>query len=195
MKHEIDQSGSIILKPDLHDMEIISHSLIARHAQLVASRSGRHDLEQVLSLVVTLSDAVADSKRAKLTAGVAKTVVPIEDEPKERWTIRLKHLFHPPFSTRDFEEAQTVCGMRFYINSINYDRDNQPAKVCGDLFHEGRWFAAQWNRYGKCICPSLGLDAALFNLVRSSGRKTRLRLKALQAASLAVIFLVICLSI
>lgn len=195
MKHEIDQQGNIILKPTTRDIDIISRSLATKHVQLRATQATRESLEEILSLMVVISDAKADSKRASLTSLPAKVIVPIDTEPKKGWGKRLKDAFHPPFSTLDFEEATTVCGLKHFIYSMDFNASSQPTKVCGEIYYEGRWFAVQWNQNGKCICPSLGPDAGLYNLNRPGKQKLRQHKRALMATSVFVIILITYLTI
>ena len=195
MKHEIDQQGNIILKPTTRDIEIISRSLATKHVQLRATQATRESLEEILALMVVISDAKADSKRASLQNNPAKILVPIDAEPKKGWSQRLMEAFHSPFSTLDFEEAITICGMKHFIYSMDFNASSKPTKVCGEIYYEGRWFAVQWNQYGKCVCPSLGPDAALYNLIRRGKQKLIQRKSALMATSVFVIILITYLTI
>ena len=195
MKHEIDQQGNILLIPTTRDIDIISRSLATKHVQLRATQATKESLEEILSLMVVISDAKADSKRASLTSLPAKVIVPIDAEPKKGWGKRLMDAFHPPFSTLDFEEAATVCGLKHFIYSMDFNASSMPIKVCGEIYYEGRWFAVQWNQYGKCICPSLGPDAGLFNLIRPGKQKLSQHKRALMATSVFVIILITYLTI
>jgi len=195
MKHEIDQQGNIILIPSTKEIEIISRSLATKHVQLRATQATKESLEEILSLMVVISDAKADSIRASLTSLPAKVIVPIDAEPKKGWGKRLKDAFHPPFSTLDFEEAATVGGLKHFIYSMDFNASSMPIKVCGEIYYEGRWFAVQWNQYGKCICPNLGHDAKLYNLIRPGKQKLRPRKHALMASSVFVVILITYLTI
>ena len=195
MKHEIDQQGNIILISTTRDIEIISRSLATKHVQLRATQATKESLEEILSLMVVISDAKADSKRSSLLNNPAKVVVPIDAEPKKGWSKRLKDAFHPPFSTLDFEEATTVCGIKHFINSMDFNSSSQPTKVCGEIYYEGRWFAVKWNLYGKCICPSLGPDAGLYNLIRPGRQKLSQYKSAIMANSVFVVILITNLTI
>src|SRR5665647_1347793 len=99
MKHEIDQQGNIILIPTTRDIDLISRSLATKHVQLRATQATKESLEEILSLMVVISDAKADSKRSSLQNNPPKVVVPIDTQPKKGWSKRLKDAFHPPFST------------------------------------------------------------------------------------------------
>lgn len=195
MKHEIDQQGNIILIPSSRDIDQIYNSLTTKHVQLLARCAGKESLEEIIGLMIVIGNARADSQRARLKDRAAKIVVPIDADPKIAWYTRLKHVFHPPFSTLDFEEATTVCGLKHFIYSMDFNSSSQPEKVCGEVFYEGRWFAVQWSQYGKCICPSLGPDVNLYNLIRSTDHKMKRRKSAQLAASAWVVTLILHLPI
>jgi len=195
MTHEIDQQGNIILIPSNRDIDAIFKSLNTKHVQLRATRADKKSLEEILGLMIVIGNAKADSQRASLKDRAAKIVVPIDSEPKIGLYTRLKHVFHPPFTTLDFEEATTVCGLKHFIYSMDFNSSSQPRKVCGEVFYEGRWFAVQWSQYGKCSCPSLGPDVNLYNLIRSTERKMKRRKSTQLAASAWVVTLILHLTI
>ena len=178
MTHEIDPHGNIILIPSSRDIDVISNSLTSWHGQLSATRAGKESLEEILSLMIVIGNAKADSQRASLKERVAKIVVPIDAKPKIGWFTRLKQALHPPFSTLDYEQALTECGLKHFINSMDFNSASEPRKVCGDVFYQGQWYAVQWNQYGKCFCPGLGPDANLYNLIRSQEPKIKRRTPA-----------------
>jgi len=195
MTHEIDQQGNIILVTTDRDIDLISRSLLTKQVQLRATRATKESLEEILSLMVVISNAKADRKRVSLLDRVAKIVVPIDAKPKIGWYPRLKNVFYPPFSTWDFEEATTVCGLKHFIYSMDFNSSSQPKQVCGEVFYEGRWFAVQWNQHGKCICPNLGYDAVLYNLIRPGKQKLRQPKCTLMATSVVVATLITFFSI
>lgn len=195
MTHEIDQQGNIILLPTTRDINVISKSLFTWHGKVSATSIGKESLEEILGLMIVIGNAKADSQRASRKERAAKIVVPIDADPKKGWYTRLKHVFHAPFSTLDFEEANTVCGLKHFIYSMDFNSSSQPSKVCGEIFYEGRWFAVKWNQYGKCFCPSLGADANLYDLIRSSERKIHRRKRALFAVTALAVTLIIYLTI
>lgn len=195
MTHEIDQQGNIILIPSTRDIDAIFKSLNTKHVQLRATRADKKSLEEILGLMIVIGKAKADSQRASLKDRAAKIVVPIDSEPKIGWYALLKQVFHPPFTTLDFEEATTVCGLKHFIYSMDFNSSSGPSKVCGEVFYESRWFAVQWSQYGKCSCPSLGPDVNLYNLIRSTDRKMKRRKSTQLAASAWVVTLILHLTI
>ena len=195
MKHEIDQQGNIILIPTTRDIDLISRSLATKHVQLRVTQASRESLDEILSLMVVIGDAKTDSKRASLKEIATKIVVPIDAKPRKGWSKRLKEAFYPLFSTQDFDEAITTCGLKHFIYSMDFNESAEPTKVCGEVFYEGRWFAVQWNQYGKCICPSLGPDAKLYNLIRRGKQKPIQRKQALMATTALFVSLIIYLTI
>jgi len=176
MSYKFDTDGNILVPLSIRQIEIVKMALVTKTFQLRSKHAPVSQINEIIPLLVMVDDALVAGTKA-----LSKSK-PTEPKPVRKngfWT-SVQNLFDPPFTIEDFEAAQTLSGEKHFLDSMNFDgsRTSCPSSVEGMIFHDGRWFKAEWDSHGQCTCIGVTPEEvarfhlAVFNRSKTNSKKS-----------------------
>ena len=173
MNYKIDQEGNIILMPTYHEVEAVETALCSKYLCLKQLQVSEKKCDEIISLRLSLNDALVESNKIKINLVTKPKEVAIKFFPKRGLWSRIVNFFDPPFTTGDFETADSLSGELVHLESMDYlpGKSLYPYNVGGALMYERQWLRCCWDAHGNCNCPQLGKKAGRYDLIRTGQHK------------------------
>jgi hypothetical protein len=193
MDYSIDHEGKILLITSPREADVIAKALISKQLEMRKTQERKEHLDEALTIMMSVNSALMASNKKRVAikpAEIQGAKEVFEVEPKKPFWYRVKLFFNPRFTTEDFEEARTLCGIKHHIESMDFENLNYPSKVKGEVYHEGRWLFVSWDEFGKCSSTAIK-DAHCYDLILPDHGKRTSAKCLLVGATILIISLLI----
>ncbi len=177
MNYTIEPDGTIILKKNPREAELLYRAVQSKTLQLRKDPASKDTCDQLLGISVMLKDAIVDSNRAKmkhtrenLKKSVEARVNGITQVKKAGFLHRMINFFDNPFNTHEYEWAHTRSGAKFTIDGMIFSKELYPSEVYGTVETEDGEVQVTWNDRGRCYSKNIK-DVHCYDLIRQDQKE------------------------